>query len=240
MSAGISPTKGGQRLIAPVFESLDAELSVAGYKQRLGSESGPGRVSGAGAEAAGSGAAKVNAEREPAVKLGRRRSHSESPKVSMFRLRELWLVPFLAEVVLLLGAVWMSYCLFRVVQEPKSGFPLGSVLVLAVAYAGLAMYSRLHELFLPRKVVFLGVGGLLLLSVGASAAVLIDAYLIGGSGRLLNAALILTPLHLFVLRCLLVFREARFTPSAASLAMRLNSKAEKLDELRRKLRFWMS
>ncbi len=158
----------------------------------------------------------------------------------MFRLLGLWFAPFLAELLLLLGAIWMSYCLMRVVQDPKSGFPLGSVLVLALAYAGLVLYSRLHELFLPRKVVFLGVGALFVSSIGLLIFAMVDAYLVGGIGRLINAALILTPVHLFVFRCYLVFKEARFTPSASTLAMRLHSKAEKLEELRRKLRFWLS
>lgn len=158
----------------------------------------------------------------------------------MLGLRDLWLMPFLAEVVLMFGAAWMTFCLLRVVQDAKAGFPLGSVLVLAAAYSGLAVYSRLHELFLPRKVVFIGVGALLLLSLGLAATVMADAYLMGGRARLLHAALVLTPVHLFVLRCLLIFREARFTPAAHSLQMRLKCKGEKIDELRRKLRFWMN
>lgn len=158
----------------------------------------------------------------------------------MFRLLGLWFAPFLAELLLLLGAVWMSYCLLRVVQDPKSGFPLGSVLLLVLAYAGLVLYSRLHELFLPRKVVFLGVGALFLSAIGLIVSVMVDAYLVGGTVRMINAALILTPVHLFVFRCYFVFKEARFTPSAATLSMRLHAKAEKLEELRRKLRFWMS
>lgn len=222
---------GGQHVVA-TGRTAKAEISVEAYN-RLAAEDGAPAQKGAGAS-------KRVAAKEPPVKLGRRRSHPDTSHVSMFRLRGLWFMPFLAEVILLFGALWMSYCLLRIVQEPKSGFPLGSVLVLAVAYAGLALYSRLQELFLPRKIVFIGIGALLLIAVGVVVFVLGDAFLVGGSTRLVNAALILTPVHLFVLRCLLVFREARFAPSAASLAMRLNSRAEKLEELRRKLRFWMN
>ena len=176
----------------------------------------------------------------PFKEVRRRRSRITAAKVSMFGLRDLWLMPFLAEIVLFLGAAWMTFCLQRVVQDPKAGFPLSSVLVLAAAYCGLAIHSRLHELFLPRKVVLLGVGTLLVLAAGISFAVFLDAYLLGGRDRLMHAALVLTPVHLFVLRCLLVFRDARFAPSAASLSLRLKCKGERFEELRQKLRFWMS
>jgi hypothetical protein len=173
------------------------------------------------------------------IKLERRR-RSKKDTVSMFGLRDLWLMPFLAEVVLMFGAAWMSFCLLRVVHEPGSEFPVGSVLVLVVAYAVLAFYSRLEELFLPRKVVFVGVGLLLLISLGVCIAVLTDAYLLGGGGRMTKGALVLTPVHLFILRCLLTFRDARFTPSSDSLSLRLKSKGKGVAELRRKLRFWLS
>lgn len=171
----------------------------------------------------------------------RRRSASETaPKVSMLGLRDLWLMPLLAEFVLLCAAGWLSFCLLRLAHDPHAGFPLSSVLLLAAAYAGLAFYSRIHELFLPRKVVLLGVGSLALIATVASIAVMSDAYLVGGRSGAMRAALVLTPLHLFILRCLLIFREARFTPAADKLAMRLKCRAEKAEAFRRKLRFWLS
>jgi hypothetical protein len=174
------------------------------------------------------------------AKLERKRVRSAEPKVSIFGLWELWLMPFLAEVVLLFGAAWLSYCLLQVVQNQAADFPVASILVLVAAYAGLAVYSRLQELFLPRKVVFLGVGVLLLLAAAISAFAQVDALLVGGNVRWFKVALVLTPLHLFVLRCLLVFREARYAPTAASLSRRMSSKAERIESLRRKIRFWMS
>ncbi len=158
----------------------------------------------------------------------------------MLGLRDLWLMPLLAELVLMLGAGWMAFCLLRTMQGPKYDFPIGSVVVLAIAYAVLAIYSRLHELFLPRKVVLLGVGTLLVVSASATVAVMVDAYLLGGARRLATAALAMVPLHLFNLRCLLIFREARFAPAAEMLAMRMKSKSEAMERLRRKLHFWLS
>lgn len=232
---------GGSRVSVIRPGSPEANLSLVGYVP-MAPEPGGTAVSPAPQTAKPVRSdAPVADSAAPFKRVRRRHSQaSAEAKVSMFGLRDLWLMPFLAEVVLMFGAVWMSFCLLRVVQDPKAGFPLGSVLVLAAAYVGLAIYSRLHELFLPRKVVFLGVGGLLLLSVAVMTIAMADAYLMGGRGRLVQAALVLTPAHLFVLRCLLIFREARFTPAAHSLQMRLKCRGEKIDELRRKLRFWMS
>lgn len=217
-------------------------MSLLGYG-RLAIEGGTGAATPSSERATGGAAVSMgvaSGEENPA-KRSRRKVRPESVQnVSMFRLRELWLMPFLAEAILLFGAGWMSYCLFRVVQDPRAGFPLSSIVVLALAYAGLATYSRLHELFLPRKVVFLGIGAMLLISVCATISAMVDAFLIGGRGRLINATLVLTPMHLFTLRCLMIFREARYTPSAACLVKRLHSKGERMEELRRKLRFWLS
>ncbi len=234
MSSGNAPAIVGQGAVATGSGSPEAELSL-GDHGHLAVEQGVN--GGKGSETNGGNFRGPNT---PPLKLGRRRVNSKGDRVSMFRLRDLWLVPFLAEVVLMFGAAWLSYCLFQVVKEPGSGFPIASVAVLALTYAALVMYSILHELFLPRKVVFLGVGLLLLLSLGTSVFAQIDALLVGGKSRWMNTTLALTPLHLFVLRCLLVFREARFTPSAASLTIRLQAKAERLEALRRKLRFWLS
>ncbi len=168
-----------------------------------------------------------------------KRRRTERPAVSIFSLRKIWLVPLVAEFVLMLGAGWMAYCLLRVTDDPDVGFPTGSVLVFAGLYACLRFYAKFNELFLPRKVVFFGIGSLLLISLVTEAMVLGDAFMVGGRSRLGHVALVLTPIHLFVLRCLMVFRESRFAPAADALGIRVQSKGTKISNLRRRLRFWL-
>jgi hypothetical protein len=171
-----------------------------------------------------------------------RKSHAsgDSKKASLLGMKGLWLVPFLAETVLLFGAVWLTICLQRIVLEGKLGFPTSSVVAIAVVYVGLAIYCKVQELFLPRAAVFLGVGVLTLISLGCTGGFLSDAFLMGGRPRFYNALLVVMPLNLFTLRCILLFREARFTPNMDSLAPRLKVKSNKIAELRRTLRFWLS
>lgn len=174
-----------------------------------------------------------------------RRSSSRAggePDVSMLAMRDLWLVPFLAEVVLMSAAMWMSFCLLQVMQWNGGGqkFPVASILFLVGAYAVLALYARLHELFLPRRVVFFGVGTLLLFAAAYGCVFGGEAFLSGGVKRLANASLGLAPILFFIVRCLLVFRDARFAPSVETLAWRRRHRGKVLDRLRRKLSFWLS
>ena len=171
----------------------------------------------------------------------RRGDEPAAANVSVMAMRDLWLIPFLAEVVLMLTAMWLSFCLLQVTLENGAhAFPVASILLLAGAYAALALYSRLHELFLPRKVVVLGVGPLLLLAATYGCMFGGEAFLVGGVKRLANASLALAPVLFFIVRCVLVFSEARFTPSLDTLIWRRRHRGKVLDRLRRKLRFWLS
>lgn len=169
-----------------------------------------------------------------------RRVRRTEEKVSVFQHRELWLAPFMAELVLLLGAIWLSVCLHRVIWTPGSVFPVLSFALIATVYLGLAIHSRSRELFMPRSVVLVGVGSLMVLAAGAGLTITLDAFLLGGRNRVLMALLVLIPIALFLTRCLLVFREARFTPSVNELFLRADVRTRRMRELRSKLRFWMS
>jgi hypothetical protein len=172
----------------------------------------------------------------------RAREEPAAANVSILAMRDLWLVPFLAEVVLMSAAMWMSFCLLQVMQWNGGGqkFPVASILLLVGAYAVLALYARLHELFLPRKVVVFGVGTLLLFAAAYGCVFGGEAFLSGGVKRLANASLALAPIQFFIVRCLLVFRDARFAPSAETLAWRRRHRSKVLDRLRRKLSFWLN
>lgn len=211
---------------------------------RVGFSEGGGRTAIEPALAASSQAsATVLASEAKIPKLMQRQGEaSAAASVSVMAMRDLWLIPFLAEVVLMLAAMWMSFCLLQVTLGGGQGyqFPVASILLLAGAYAVLALYARVHELFLPRKVVFLGVGSLLLLAVAFGCAFGGEAFLVGGVKRLASASLALAPILFFAVRCLLVFSEARFTPSIDTLAWRRRHRGRGLDRLRRKLRFWLS
>ena len=170
------------------------------------------------------------------------RKESAETAVSLFAMRDVWLAPFMAELVLMLGAMWLSYCLLQVTVASgvPFSFPVASVLLPGGVYALLAAYSREHELFLPRKVVLLGVGPMLLLALGFAGVFCAEAFFLGSLKRLINASLAIAPILFFIVRCCLIFAEARFTPSIESLAWRRRHRGKPLDRLRRKLRFWLS
>lgn len=227
---------GGETIVAQ-------RRASSGSSQRVGfvSDQG-GALRAESAILAGSGAASLASDAKISRLSSRARGEPAAANVSMLAMRDLWLVPLLAETVLMLTAMWMSFCLLQVTQGNGDGqkFPVASILVLVGAYAVLALYARLHELFLPRKVVFFGVGALLLLAAAYGCVFGGDAFLMGGVKRLANASLALAPVLFFILRCLLVFRDARFAPSVDTLVWRRRHRGKVLDRLRRKLSFWLS
>ncbi len=169
-----------------------------------------------------------------------RRERAKEARVSVFRYRSVWLAPFLAETVLLLAAIWLTVCLHRIVWTPGSHFPVLSFVLLAAVHVGLAGYARLHELFMPRAVVTLGVGGLVLIAAVAGVSVTLDAFLLGGQRRVLTACLVLIPIALFLARCALSFRDARYAPRLTERTLAANVGSRRLRDLREKLRFWLS
>jgi hypothetical protein len=150
------------------------------------------------------------------------------------------LAPFMAEAVLLLAAALLSISLYRVIWSPGAAFPFAGFAVLAVLYLAFSSYSRFHELFLPRAVVFLGVGALALGSLSLAGFFLVDAYLLGNKRRLMMAGLVVVPQVAFIARCVIIFGAARFTPALSALTLRADVKSEYWRTLRAKLRFWLS
>lgn len=179
---------------------------------------------------------------DPAASLKRVRRERRAPEsaFSAFRHRGLWLAPLLAETVLLLGAIWLTICLDRVIWTEKFEFPILSFLPIIAVYVALVLYSRARELFMPRAVVLIGVGTLTVLAVVGGVMVTLDGFLLGGLRRLATAFLVLVPLCLFLIRCVMVFREARFAPTVTEHFLKSNVTEQRAQKLREKMRFWMN
>jgi hypothetical protein len=183
---------------------------------------------------------RAEAEESPVKVQRRRRSARSRDRVSLLAHHRLWLAPFMAEAVLLLAAALLSVSLYRVIWTPGAGFPYAVFAGLAALYFAFSSYARFHELFLPRAVVFLGVGSLALGSLSVAGFFVTDAYLLGGKRRLLMAMLVIVPQLAFLARCVIIFGAARFTPALSALTLRADVKSEYMRTLRAKLRFWLS
>lgn len=187
----------------------------------------------------------VEQTREQLAANGASRRHNghrrrrQAARASVWRQYPLWLAPLAAEGVLFLSAAWLTFALERIMWIPGAGLPLASLAALGAAYLALNFYARLHELFLPRPVVALGVGALMVGTAGLIATFLADAYLVGGRSRLMLTSVATAPLLLFWGRGMLVFREAKHAPKLSELARNSDLREIKLRRLRRKLRFWL-
>ena len=161
-------------------------------------------------------------------------------EISILGNRRLWLAPLLGETVLCIGAAWLSRSLDNVIWSSERGFPAVSLLLLALAYAGLAAYSHVHELFMPRAVVLIGVGTLVLVTAGAGLGFMVEGYVLGGIYRLRYLPLATVPLALFLTRCFFVFRAARSAPSLSRFIVRARARNDSMRKLRARLRYWLS
>jgi len=163
------------------------------------------------------------------------------PEISILGNRNLWLAPLAAETVLCIGAAWLSRSLDNVIWSAGDGFPLLSLVVLALVYAGLANYSHACELFMPRAVVLIGVGALVLAAMGAGGWLAVEGYVVGGLYRLRYLPLVFVPLALFLARCFFVFRAARSTPSLSRFIVRSRVRVghDRMRKLRARLRYWL-
>jgi hypothetical protein len=197
----------------------------------------PSRVNPAPDATAGD---RIEAEDSPVKVQRRRRSARSRDRVSLLAHHRLWLAPFMAEAVLLLAAALLSVSLYRVIWTAGAGFPYAVFAGLAALYFAFSSYARFHELFLPRAVVFLGVGSLAIGSLSVAGFFVADAYLLGGKRRLLMAMLVIVPQLAFLARCVIIFGAARFTPALSALTLRADVKSEYMRTLRAKLRFWLS
>lgn len=169
-----------------------------------------------------------------------REREKSMPNPSVFDYTRLWAAPFLAEIVLFLGAIWMMVCLSRLVFVADFRFPLLSVIFPLAVYLGLVQFSSARELWMPRKVVFFGIGGLAFFSLALAGIISVDAFLLGGVRRMGMSLLTSLPLLFFVVRCISVMRAARFTPSLRELARRPEHRPPLFPRLRTYLRFWMN
>ena len=182
---------------------------------------------------------RMAVSREPKV-ARRRRGESAKPVVSVWAQYRIWWSPFLAEVLLFVAALLLTIYLHQVVGSSEAAFPLWPFAGLGCAYLGLASHNRLNELYLPRPVVFFGVGSLMAVSLLVMGWFLTGAYLDGGYRHILYEILALVPMLVLLGRCALLFLDARRTPPISALAMKANVKTSKFRDFRRKLRFWMT
>ena len=189
-------------------------------------------ASGAAPEAEAAGLAR-------GAKLTREAREPAEPEISVLRHRELWLPPLLAEVVLCAGAAWLALSLESVMWAPDPAFPAFSFAVLALVYGVLVLHARARELFMPRSVVFFGVGSLMLIAAGAGAYLVIEGYLVGGLYRLRYMPLVLVPIGLFLARGVFVFRAARSASSLSKLNVNARIEGRGMRSLRAKLRYWL-
>ncbi len=174
------------------------------------------------------------------VKVTRVAWESPAPRIPVLRHRRLWLAPLLAETVLCVGAIWLTLCLEGVIWAPEAGFPVLSFIGIALAYAGFAVYSHLHELFMPRAVVLVGVGSLVLAALGVGVYLILEGYFMGGLYRLRYVPVVCVPLALFVIRSYLVFRSARLYPALNDWVVNTKPNGDRMRSLRARFRFWMS
>lgn len=173
------------------------------------------------------------------AKLTREPPHQPEPELSVMRHRKLWLPPLLAEAVLCIGAAWLAISLESVMWAPDHAFPLFSFAVFALVHAALVLHSRARELFMPRSVVFVGVGSLMLIAAGVGVYLVIEGYLVGGLYRLRYMPLVLVPLGLFLTRGVFVFRAARAAPLLSRLHVSARIQGRGMRSLRAKLRYWL-
>lgn len=174
------------------------------------------------------------------VKVTRVAWRTPPPRIPVLKHRSLWLAPLLAETVLCVGAIWLTLCLEAAIWVPESGFPVLSFIGLALAYAGFAVHSHKHELFMPRAVVLVGVGSLVLATLGVGVYLVLEGYFMGGLYRLRYVPLVGVPLALFLGRSYLVFSIARRNPTLNTWVVNTKPKGDRLRALRAKLRFWLS
>lgn len=170
----------------------------------------------------------------------KRRAKQPKPELSVWRQYRVWWSPLLAEVVLFVASVFLTIFLYRVMWSKGSVVSVPAFLVLVLAYFALASHNRLNEFYLPRPVVFFGVGFLTLMSLTVVGVFLADAHILGGRDRMLLTFLATVPMLLFFGRCLLVFSDARGAPPITELTIKANVKHSKFRDFRRRLRFWMS
>lgn len=175
------------------------------------------------------------------LKISRlRRGQSVTSGVSVWAQYRIWWAPFCAELALFAAAVLLTVYLHQVIWAEEAKFPAASYLGLGIGYLLLISHNRLNELYLPRPVVFFGIGSLVLISLTVMGIFIADAWLIGGRGRVFFVLLAVVPMMAFLARCFVLFMDARSTPPISALAMMANVKSTKFRDFRRKLRFWMT
>jgi hypothetical protein len=169
-----------------------------------------------------------------------RRGSSLAPGISVWAQYRIWWSPFVAELCLFTAAVLLTVYLHQVIWSQGAEFPTTWYLGLGVSYLFLISHNRLNELYLPRPVVFFGLGTLVIISAVIVAIFIMDAWMIGGRNRAAYVLLAVVPMMAFLGRCFLLFKDARSTPPISALAMTANVKRNKFRDFRRRLRFWMS
>lgn len=175
------------------------------------------------------------------LKMSRqRRGLSSAQDISVWAQWRIWWAPFTAELFLFIAAMLLTIYLHQVIWSEGARFPTMAYLGLGIGYLLLISHNRLNELYLPRPVVFFGLGSLVLSSLVIMGIFITDAWLIGGQSRALYVLLAVVPMMAFLGRCVVLFMDARSTPPISALAMVANVKRNKFRDFRRKLRFWMS
>ncbi len=169
-----------------------------------------------------------------------RRGQPAAQDISIWAQWRIWWAPFVAELILFGAAVLLTIYLHQVIWSEGAQFPTTTYLGLGIVYLLLISHNRLNEFYLPRPVVFFGLGSLVLSSLAIMGIFIADAWLIDGRSRALHVLLAVVPMMAFLGRCFLLFMDARSTPPISALAMMANVKRNKFRDFRRKLRFWMS
>jgi hypothetical protein len=170
----------------------------------------------------------------------KRREKKPKAALSVWKQYRVWWSPLLAEAVLFVAAVFLTIFLYRVMWSKGSVFSVPIFVMLVLAYFGLASHNRINEFYLPRPVVFFGVGFLTLMSLTVVGVFLADAHMLGGRERMVLTFLATVPMLLFFGRCMLIFSDARCAPPITELTIKANVKHTKFRDFRRRLRFWMS
>lgn len=162
------------------------------------------------------------------------------PHSLLWACRRIWIIPLIAEAALLVGAAWLSVGLHWVIFTPGASFPIFSLGALAVICALLMNHVRVHELFMPRPVVTLGVGSLAVVAIVVGGLIMAGHFTSGGYPLLLKSLLTLVPLALFLVRVATVFQSARRAPTLREIGRRSPPRARRSKRLIARLRFWLS
>lgn len=159
----------------------------------------------------GQGPAVISGNEKTLLKQKLIRKRSSRPQ-SLAHYKHIWLPPLLTEACYLLTAYSLGQLFLGAMDNTMAAKPLLTGLI-ASAAIGLAVYTRLNELFMPRAIIVRGVG---LLFFGAIALILTQLFMSGFGDK--RTLVTLIPMGLFLIRCLMVLRTARFAPSTREMA----------------------